>query len=162
MTTKQRLFLDTPVTYLKGVGPVRAEALRRLGIVTAGDLLFHVPHRYEDATTVAPIKSLEPGMHGTVIGTVISKGVIPTRKGLRIFQAVLRDDSGMIEVSWPGQPFLGRQLQPRESVNLGEDAEGTAQGRVLSVYPATEGLSFKLIRSIVEGHLDALLPQVVE
>ena len=51
----QRLFLDTPVTYLKGVGPVRAEALRRLGIVTAGDLLFHVPHRYEDASTVRPI-----------------------------------------------------------------------------------------------------------
>ena len=47
-------------------GPQRAEALRRLGIVTAGDLLFHVPHRYEDASTVAPIASLEPGMHGTV------------------------------------------------------------------------------------------------
>src|ERR1041385_5675799 len=76
-----RLYLDTPVTYLKGVGTVRAEALRRLGIITAGDLLFHVPHRYEDASTVTPIKSLEPGMHGTMIGTVISKGVIPTRKG---------------------------------------------------------------------------------
>ena len=178
----QRLYLDTPVTYLKGVGPARAEALRRLGIVTAGDLLFHVPHRYEDASTVTPIRSLEPGMHGTVIGTVISKGVIPTRKGLRIFQAVLRDDTGMIEVSWPGQPFLdrtidkgdvllvtgnvrffhGRQLQPREFVNLGEDEGATAQGRVLAVYPATEGLSFKQIRSIVDAHLDALLPLVSE
>jgi len=180
--TQKRLYLDTPVTYLKGVGPARADALRRLGIVTAGDLLFHVPHRYEDASTVSPIKSLEPGMHGTVIGTVISKGVIPTRKGLRIFQAVLRDETGMIEVSWPGQPFLdrtidkgdallvtgnvrffhGRQLQPREFVNLGDDDSATAHGRVLSVYPATEGLSFKLIRSIVDTHLDALLPQLVE
>src|SRR5690349_5024287 len=178
----QRLFLDTPVTYLKGVGPARAEALRRLGIVTAGDLLYHVPHRYEDASTVAPISSLEPGMHGTVIGTVISKGIIPTRKGLRIFQAVLRDDSGMIEVSWPGQPFLdrtiskgdvllvtgsvrffhGRQFQPREFVNLGDEEGATTQGRVLSVYPATEGLSFKLIRSIIDTHLDALLPLVSE
>ncbi|HMA23733.1 MAG TPA: ATP-dependent DNA helicase RecG, partial [Gemmatimonadaceae bacterium] len=178
----QRLYLDTPVTYLKGVGTVRAEALRRLGIITAGDLLFHVPHRYEDASTVAPIKSLEPGMQGTVIGTVISKGVIPTRKGLRIFQAVLRDDTGMIEVSWPGQPFLdrtinkgdvllvtgsvrffhGRQFQPREFVNLGDDEGATAKGRVLSVYPATEGLSFKLIRSIIDTHLDALLPLVSE
>jgi len=40
-----RLRLDTPVTYLKGVGPARAEALRRLGVVTAGDLLYHIPHR---------------------------------------------------------------------------------------------------------------------
>jgi ATP-dependent DNA helicase RecG len=177
----QRLFLDTPVTYLKGVGPARAEALRRLGIITAGDLLFHVPHRYEDASTITPISALEPGMQGTMIGTVISKGVIPTRKGLRIFQAVLRDETGMMEVSWPGQPFLertiakgdlllvtgtvrffhGRQFQPREFVNLGDD-DGAAAGRVLSVYPATEGLSFKLLRTIIETHLDALLPQLEE
>jgi ATP-dependent DNA helicase RecG len=182
--TSRRLYLDTPATYLKGVGPVRAEALRRLGVVTAGDLLYHIPHRYEDASTIAPIASLEPGMQGTVIGRVVSKGVIPTRKGLRIFQAVVRDDSGMIEVSWPGQPFLdrtigkgdvllvtgavrfyhGRQLQPREFINLGDEegADETAQGRVLSVYPATEGLSFKVIRSIIESHLDALLPLVTE
>ncbi|HEU4641363.1 MAG TPA: ATP-dependent DNA helicase RecG [Gemmatimonadaceae bacterium] len=170
------------ITYLKGVGPRRAEALRRLGIITSADLLYHLPHRYEDASTVSAIASLEPGMDATVIGTVISKGIIPTRKGLRIFQAVVRDESGMIEASWPGQPYLdraiakddvlllsgpvrffhGRQLQPREYVNLGADAEGTAGGRVLAVYPATEGLSFKVIRSLIERHLDALLAEVTE
>ena len=174
--------LNTGVVYLKGVGPHRAELLRKLGIVVARDLLFHVPHRYEDASTISPIASAEPGMNVTVLGTVISKGVIPTRKGLRIFQAVIRDDSAMIEVSWPGQPFLdrvikkddkllltgsvrffhGRQLQPREMVNLGPEAEGMTEGRVLSVYPATEGLSFKVIRSLIESQLDALLPLVTE
>jgi ATP-dependent DNA helicase RecG len=177
-----RLYLDTPVTYLKGVGPKRAELLARLDINVAGDLLFHVPHRYEDASTVAPISSLEPGMDATVIGHVISKGVIPTRKGLRIFQAVLRDASGMIEVSWPGQPFLdrtiqkgdvllvtghvrffhGRQLHPREFVNLGDEEEGTAGGRVLAVYPATEGLSVKVLRTLLEAHLDRLLALVTD
>jgi ATP-dependent DNA helicase RecG len=121
-------------------------------------------------------------MDGTIIGRVVSKGVIPTRKGLRIFQAVVKDATGMLEVSWPGQPFLdrtiakgdvllltgtvrffhGRQLQPREFVNLGAEEQGTGGGRVLSVYPATEGLSFKQIRTLVEAHLDALLPQVTE
>src|SRR3954469_11607471 len=91
-----RLLLETPITYLKGVGPARAEAFRRLGVITAGDLLYHIPHRYEDASTVSPIASLETGMQGTGIGRVISKGIIPTRRGLRIFQAVLRDDTGMI------------------------------------------------------------------
>ena len=178
----QRLYLDTNISYLKGVGPARADAFRRLGVITAGDLLYHIPHRYEDASTVSQIASLEPGMQGTVIGRVISKGIIPTRRGLRIFQAVLRDDTGMIEVSWPGQPFLdrtiskgdtllvtgsvrffhGRQLQPREFINLGDDESATAEGRVLSVYPATEGLSFKVIRSIIDAHLDALLPLVSE
>jgi ATP-dependent DNA helicase RecG len=179
---QQRLHLDTAVTYLKGVGPHRADALLRLGIRTAGDLLYHIPHRYEDASTVSPIAGLDPGMSATVIGRVISKGIIPTRRGLRIFQAVVKDDSGMIEASWPGQPYLdrtiskgdvlllsgpvrfyhGRQLQPREFVNLGPDEEGTGEGRVLSVYPATEGLSFKVIRSLIDTHLDALLPLVQE
>jgi ATP-dependent DNA helicase RecG len=177
-----RIRLDTPATYLKGVGPARANALRKLGVITAGDLLFHIPHRYEDASTVSPISSLEAGMQGTVIGRVISKGVIPTRKGLRVFQAVLKDDSGMIEVGWPGQPFLdrsidkgdlllvsgtvrffhGRQLQPREFVNLGGEDTDEGQGRVLSVYPATEGLSFKVIRAILDANLDPLLAQVEE
>jgi ATP-dependent DNA helicase RecG len=175
-----RIRLDTPVNFLKGVGPARAEALRKLGIINAGDLLWHVPHRYEDASTVRRIASLEPGMDATIIGRVISKGIIPTRKGLRIFQAVVRDESGIIEVSWPGQPFLervirkddtllltgsvrffhGRQLNPREYVNLGADEDFTQGGRVLSVYPATEGLSFKVIRGLIETHLDALLALV--
>lgn len=174
--------LDMPVTYLKGVGERRAALLRRLGIVTAGDLLTHVPHRYEDASTVSPIAALSVGMDATIVGTVISKGVLPTRRGLRIFQVVLRDDSGMIEVSWPGQPFLdrviekqdvllvtgtirffhGRQLQAREYVNLGADAVGLEQGRVLAVYPTTEGLPVKVLRSLLDQHLDALLPLASE
>ncbi len=177
-----RIYLDMPVTYLKGVGPARGELLRRLGIVTARDLLYHIPHRYEDATTVRPISSLEPGMDATVAGRVISKGIIPTRKGLRIFQAVIQDESGIIEASWPGQPFLdrtiskddtllltgtvkffhGRQLQPREFVNIGADSTKFGEGRVLSVYSATEGLSFKVIRGIIDNHLDSLLRLVTE
>jgi ATP-dependent DNA helicase RecG len=177
-----KVYLDMPVNYLKGVGPARAEMLRRLGIVTARDLLFHIPHRYEDASTINPIASLEPGMDGTIIGKVISKGIIPTRKGLRIFQAVLQDESGMIEASWPGQPFLdrtiekgdmllltgsvrffhGRQLQPREFITLGKDDADVKGGKVLAVYPATEGLSFKMIRGIIDTHLDSLLPLLNE
>jgi ATP-dependent DNA helicase RecG len=177
-----KVYLDMPVNYLKGVGPARAEALRRLGIVTARDLLFHIPRRYEDASTITPIASLETGMDGTIIGKVISKGIIPTRKGLRIFQAVLKDDTGMIEASWPGQPFLdrtiekgdnmlltgpvrffhGRQLQPREYIQLGKDDDGVKGGKVLAVYPATEGLTFKVIRGIIDTHLDSLLPLIRE
>jgi ATP-dependent DNA helicase RecG len=174
--------LLTPVTYLKGVGPRRAELLAKLGITTAGDLLMHVPRRYEDATTVLPVVRAQPGQDVTVLGRVISKGVIPTRRGLKIFQAVIQDASGLLEVGWPGQPHLdrsiaigdvlllsgpvrvfhGRQLAPREFVNLGADDTGTAGGRVLAVYSTTEGLPTKLLRQLVETHLDALLPEVVD
>jgi ATP-dependent DNA helicase RecG len=171
--------LDQSAQFLKSVGPRRADALARLGVHTARDLLYHVPRRYEDASTVSRIGTIQIGADVTVIGEVQAKGVLPTRTGLRIFQVVLRDQSGSIECSFPGQPHLdrtfrrgdivlvtgtvrffhGKQIQPREYVILGNADEGVdASGRVLPIYPATEGLSQKVIRGIVEQNLDRLLP----
>jgi ATP-dependent DNA helicase RecG len=174
------LRLDTPVKFLKGIGERRAELLERLGIRTAQDLLWHLPHRYIDASTVTPLVRAEVGQEVACIGRVVAKGVLPTRRGLRIFHAVLRDDSGVLECVWPGQAFLdrtivvgqtllvsgpvrfyhGRQMAPREFVILADaesEAEPLASGKVLPVYPATEGLSHKVIRSLVERHLDGLI-----
>jgi ATP-dependent DNA helicase RecG len=176
--------LDRPVQFLRGVGPGRAGVLQRLGLLTARDVLYHVPRRYADASTIQRIGALEAGMDATVIGRVVSSGVLPTRAGLRIFQAVLRDRSGMIECSWPGQPFLdrvirrgdlllvsgpvrffhGRQLQPREYVVLareGEEAPGRG-GTVFPIYPATEGLNQRALRKLFADNLDGLLRSVEE
>ena len=174
------LRLDTPVQFLKGIGERRAEVLARLGIRTAQDLLWHLPHRYVDASSVTPLARARVGMEVAAVGRVTAKSVVPTRKGLRIFHAVLRDASGVLECVWPGQPFLdrtievgqtllvsgpvrfyhGRQMAPREYLILG-DAEGDGDplpaGKVLPVYPATEGLSHKVIRGLVDRHLDALI-----
>ncbi|PYO96286.1 MAG: DNA helicase RecG, partial [Gemmatimonadetes bacterium] len=171
--------------YLKGVGPKRAEALARLGIRSVGDLLYHAPHRYLDATTVTPLTKVQVGEEVTCVGRVVSTGVLPTRKGLRVFRAVLRDESGggPLECAWPGQPFLerqikkgqlllvtgpvryyhGRQLVPREFVILADEGEaGPERGLVLPVYPATEGLTHRQIRGLIHQHLDALLALVVD
>jgi ATP-dependent DNA helicase RecG len=172
--------LDMPVKFLKGIGERRAEQLERLGIRTARDLLWHLPHRYVDASSVTPLVRAEIGQEVACVGRVVAKGVLPTRRGLRIFHAVLRDDSGVLECVWPGQAFLdrtiavgqtllvsgpvrfyhGRQLAPREYVILAEgegEADPLAAGKVLPVYPATEGLSHRVIRSLIERHLDALI-----
>jgi ATP-dependent DNA helicase RecG len=172
--------LDTPVKFLKGIGERRAEALERLGIRTARDLLWHLPHRYVDASTLTPLARAELGREVACVGQVVAKGVLPTRRGLRIFHAVLRDDSGVLECVWPGQPFLdrsiaigqtllvsgpirfyhGRQMAPREYVILADadgDADPLTGGKVLPVYPATEGLSHKVIRSLIDRHLDSLI-----
>ncbi len=179
--------LDRPIQFVKGVGPVRAEALGRLAIVTARDLLYHVPRRYDDASTLTPIGRLEVGMEASVVGRVRSAGVIPTRAGLRIFQAVLEDVSGMITASWPGQPWLarkiregdrilaagpvkffhGRQLQPREFTLLGRDDDTVpspelGEGIIFTTYPAGESVPQWVLRGIVRRNLDELLKAVAE
>ena len=108
--------LDRPVQFLKGVGPKRSDAFRSMRLDTARDLLYHIPRRYDDASTVHPIGSIEVGEDVTALGRVRSKGVIPTRRGLRIFQAVLEDDSGMITVAWPGQPWLDRKIREGDTI----------------------------------------------
>ena len=172
-----QLRLDTPVKFLKGIGEKRAEAFERLGVTSVQDLLFHIPHRYIDASSVTPMARARVGDDVACIGTVVSKGVLPTRKGIRIFHAVLRDQSGLLECAWPGQSFLdrvivpgqimlvagpvrfyhGRQMAPREFVILGDVDDPTASGRIIPVYPATEGLSHKQIRAIINAHLEAMI-----
>lgn len=182
--------LDSPVQYLKGVGPRRAENLAGLGIRKARDLLYHVPRRYEDASTVQPVADLEVGDAAVVVGRVRSSGVIPTRKGLRIFQAVIEDETGHITCAWPGQPWLdrrirkgdlllaagsvrffhGRQIQPREFAILesgrarsaSEADEDGARGTIFVVYPASEAVPQWVLRQLLERNLATLLRQVEE
>ncbi|HEY2824316.1 MAG TPA: ATP-dependent DNA helicase RecG [Gemmatimonadales bacterium] len=176
---------DTAVQYLKGVGPHRAEAFQRLGIRTIEDLLYHVPHRYLDASTVTPIAQATVGKEVTVVGRVVSKGIIPTKRRLRIFRAILKDQSGVVECAWPGQAFLdrtiepgqlllvtgpvkfyhGRQLVPREQIVLAEANEPAGDGAddhgvILPVYSATEGLSHRQIRRIVGEHLNEMVASI--
>ena len=176
--------LDKPVQFLKGVGPKRAEHLQRMGILTARDLLYHVPRRYDDASTITPVALAQVGMDVTLIGEVRNKGVIPTRSGLRIFQAVIQDESGLITCSWPGQPwverrvrpgdrilvtgpvrfFHGRQIQPREFTVLSRaSADAPAEdppGTIFSTYPAAEDLPQWVFRRLFDLNLDRLLAQI--
>jgi ATP-dependent DNA helicase RecG len=120
-------------------------------------------------------------MDATAIGVVVSKGVIPTRRRLRVFQAVIRDETGLIECAWPGQPYLdrairkgdtvlvsgpvrmfhGRQLQPREFTVLARADEPVDQeGKIFPIYPATANLTHRQIRRIIERNLDSLLAEV--
>ena len=174
--------LDKPIQFLKGVGPKRAESFGRMGIPTARSLLYHVPRRYDDASTVSAISSLDVGMDATAVGRVRSKGIIPTRGGFRIFQAVLQDETGMITCAWPGQPWLdrrirkgdlllvtgpvkfyhGRQLRPREFTLLGregEDDEGSNTGTIFVSYPASEDVPQWVLRRVFSQNLDWLLEE---
>src|SRR2546422_8991547 len=136
-----------------------------------------------DAPSVTPLARVAMGREATCVGRGVTAGIPPTRRGLRVSRAVLRDDSGVLECAWPGQPFLerqikpgqlllvtgpvrfyhGRQLIPREFIVLAEkDEDEPARGMVLPVYPATEGLSHRQIRGLLQQHLDAVLPLAID
>ena len=72
--------LDTPLQYLKGVGPRRAADLQRVGLTTVEDLLYRFPIRYEDRGSFQTISALRPGQAASVVGEIVSCGIRPTRR----------------------------------------------------------------------------------
>jgi ATP-dependent DNA helicase RecG len=93
--------LDTPVEFLKGVGPSRADVLKKdLGLFTYQDMLAHYPFRYIDRTKYFKINQINPdSQYIQIIGRVISKKVIGDKRAKRIV-AVFKDETGMMELVW--------------------------------------------------------------
>ncbi len=88
---------------LAGVGPRRAEALAKRGLVSVGDLLFHLPARYEDRRSLSRVDALEVGQRATFIAEVLLVDFVQSRAGgrtRRILQAVVGDAGGTVNLKW--------------------------------------------------------------
>jgi len=166
--------LDTPVQYLKGVGPQRARLLHRLGIETLHDLFYYIPWRYEDRRVIKRISELRYGQTETVIGEVISKGVITTpKKRLKIFELAVSDGTAVLYCKWFNQPYLERHFKRGQRVILSgvvkphpftmpgfemenpvfepvdADSRFIHTSRIVPVYKATEGISTRQLRTLM-------------
>ena len=121
--------LQTPLQYLKGVGPRRAADLQRVGLHTVEDLLYRFPIRYEDRGTFQTIASLRPGTAASVVGEIISCGIRPTRRPrFKIFEMLVRDPTGALRAVFFNQPFLNDIFHPRQRVILYGKLELTSHG----------------------------------
>ena len=183
--------LETPIQFIKGVGPKLAEAIARRGITTVEDALYLLPHRYEDRRELRPIAKLRGGETSVFTGEVLSAGVAPTRGGRRFFEAIVEDGSGAIVLKWfnfnlafmkktwsPGRRgiFTGEVTQygaHREIhhpdvdwIGTGEDVTAVMArdpfnfGRIVPVYPLTEGLHQKTMRKVMKEVVDHFAPCV--
>src|SRR5262249_37803219 len=104
---KIMLKLSTPVQYIKGVGPRRGEALNGEGILTAEDLLYYKPFRYEDRTRFKSIGSLRDGEFVVICGRIVVAGLYATTKsGFKIYELNVRDETGSVNVKFFNQPYL--------------------------------------------------------
>ena len=97
--------LARSVATLPGVGPKRAETLSKRGLGKMVDLLFHLPSRYDDRRVLQKIGELKVGTRGTFVGEVLVADHISIRprgrgRGQRMFQAVIGDGSGTLNLKW--------------------------------------------------------------
>jgi ATP-dependent DNA helicase RecG len=100
---------ETPVQFLKGIGPKRSEMLSAHGIRTAGDLLDYIPFRYEDRTQFRPIRSLQEGETVLIRGEIFSLGGFDTRRrGFTVIEMLVRDGTGSARIKFFNQPYLRR------------------------------------------------------
>jgi len=170
--------LNTPLQFLKGVGPRKAADLKRAGLLTVEDLLYRLPFRYEDRSRMQPIASLRPGAKAAVLGAIKSARLaITRRRGFKIFNAMVADASGAIRCTWMNQPFLADILQPHlQVVIFGEvkldstglhflnpeyelvtdDISGVHTGRIVPFYEKTGAVTPNMQRKLVRFALDQL------
>ncbi|MDR7483037.1 MAG: ATP-dependent DNA helicase RecG [Armatimonadota bacterium] len=172
----RRLRPDDAVQYLRGVGPARAGLLGRLGIETVRDLLLHLPRRHEDRRHPTPLALLREGVEQAAIVRIERVQLIRTRRGIPIVRAGVVDTTGAALAIWFHQPYLvttlargqqvslygrveraGRGLQfvAPEFEILEPQADSLHIGRLVPIYPTTEGLPQRTLRVLVRDALAA-------
>lgn len=173
---------DDPVTRLPGLGRSAAERFANLGVNTVADAARFFPRTYRDFTDVRRIADLTPdGLPQTVVGTVVSARMVP-RYGMSKprSEAVIADASGSLRIVWFYNQWAARNLRKGEKFVVSDmvtlwrgrpqmtnpeyyepfDAAVMRPGRLLPVYPGTQGLGQRTIRRAVAAAVEALAPRL--
>nr|HPM43250.1 DNA helicase RecG [Candidatus Omnitrophota bacterium] len=169
---QEKNLLATPVRYIKGVGPKKAEALSEIGIDTIEDMLYYLPSRYEDRSRPVNIKEMKVGESQAIRGRILSMGDKTTKTGMRLFAMSIGDGTGTASAIWFRQPYLKnnfklgdevmlygrvelydrvRMIQPEYEIIKDASQELIHMGRIVPVYPATGELTQKYLRSLIHG-----------
>jgi ATP-dependent DNA helicase RecG len=171
--------LDSPVQYLRGVGPERAAALAERGITTVADLLNYLPFRYEDRIFFTPIAEAVPGQVHTIMADVAEAGgtVRFARGRGPVFHCTVRDRSGQLHLRFFHGGYLKDRLKPGQAIVLhgkvdidpyragraemvnpefelvgsadGRPPDSPEVGRIVPIYESIGGLSSRMLRRMV-------------
>lgn len=167
--------LSTPVEKIPYVGPRYQRKLKKLGIQNVRDLIFHFPHRYDDFSNVVPISEVKIGENVCLLGEIQEIENTKTwKKKMILTTALVKDTTSSIRVVWFNQPYLINIFKKGDKVCLaGKISMGPEglylqspayekiktfdlskdkllhTGRLVPVYPETEGLSSRWLRFII-------------
>ena len=173
-----KLPLTMPLDALPGIAQKFSKYLKKLGIESVHDLLWHFPSRYEDFSQVRRILDLEPGEQATVQGTVEEINLKRTwRRNFTIVEAIIADESGNIRAIWFNQPYIAHTLRVGRTANFAgkvsvshegelylnnpahelinvsqqtETQETRHTARLVPIYPETRGLTSKGLRFLIQ------------
>ena len=173
--------LSTSISEIPRIGPVYQKRLKRLGIKTVRDALFHFPSRYQDFSQITPIVEAPVGKDICIQGKIIEIENIRTfKKRMFITRAIISDNTGSLKVTWFRQPYLAKTLKKQdtvclvgkivsvknetylanpsyEKVSIVETANPELSlihtGRLVPIYPETAGVSSRWFRYIIKGLL---------
>ena len=163
--------LDKQITYLKGVGPKRAEMYKKMGIFTVYDLLCHYPRDYIDLTDTVPVSDSMINETVAVKGKIVRK-LAPARirKGMTVYKAVFTDGTADLTVVIYNSEYLFSQLTLdgefylvgritgnliRREMSSPLVFKGDSRFKVQPVYRLTEGLSQNVLRNNMKNALDS-------
>ena len=174
--------LSDDISRLGSVNSRTKSKLNGLGVNTVEDLIQHFPHRHDDFTDVRKISEVVPGETQTVKATIWE--VSETGRGRqKNAQAILGDDTGNIRVIWFNQGYLVKTLKPGTSIVISGEAkvyrgrvvfqspeydfvddrdEYMHAGRLVPIYPLTDGLYQRTVRRAVKQALDAAARHIRE
>ncbi len=176
--------LDTPVRYLKGIGPKRAKALEKSGVSVIEDFFYYFPRRYEDRTKFSPISKLQEGQVQTIKAEVLAKNARTSfrRRGFSIIEVTVGDDSGKISCVWFNQPYLKDYFKVKDTLILygkveryanrlqmsspefeivsGDKDQSLSIGRIVPVYTLPQNMTQRSLRKIIKSVADEYLPFV--
>ncbi len=180
--------LSSPIEEIPRIGPHYQKKIKKLGIKNVRDLLYHFPHRYEDFSNFVPISQAKLGETVSIQGKILNiENTRTWKKRMILTQAIVEDSSGAIEVIWFNQPYLINVLKKGDFISLsGKVALGKKRvylsspayekllepdfnrlnlshtGRLVPVYPETEGLSSRWLRNIIKSILIQLKNKIKE
>ena len=173
--------LDQDIQYLKGIGPKKAQLLKKLGISKIFDMLTHYPRGYEDQSSITPIGELKPGEKSTISGVITSlQEKRAGRRNMLILTAMVSDGTGFVQITWFNQRFLKAKLKPGKKVFatgkvefafggqgqyamsqlssfeiMDADEDETKGLGILPIYPSTEALNQKFFRKSIRELLNS-------
>ncbi len=171
--------LDSPITVLNGVGPTIAHKFARLGVKTVRDALYFFPRRHLDYGNRRLVSDLEVGTDQTLIATIweARQVTLGNRRGT---EAIVGDETGNARVVWFNQPYLAKSLRTNAQIVLSGKVELfkgkkvfqspeweilgaedlTHTGRLVPIYPSTEGLPPRTVRRLMKETLSQWRPKL--